>query len=487
MRRPPSWLQWLLLLCLVLLIGQVGALLWLAPRYVMRVVEHALGGELAVGGARLSFPLTTTLTRLHLINNTEAAAFSVQRAVVKPRAFSWTSRTLRFGAVEIERPFWRVTRLKDGTVLWPNVRPDASGSADPAPGAPVEPRLFPARSAWRINVDTIKVVDGVLELFDERPSQSFHGMLDHISFVAGPVTMDFRDEVVTALSTQPATSPIVQTTALSFAGRTQLVGEGGAAASLYCSGWVDAAAKDLQASCRLEPIALAAFESYYHPSDFRISTATLSSTSQWWARSNDFAGRIQLELSNLSEGDLTIRGRTIIDARKTPDAKELRLSGEIHLTGPLNDPHEWHAEFLPGDDQVQQLIKRLLDRGVEMIRIPFPGGPLHVSIAPASRATMTAMEAASREVQEALEILATPPSIERVERPTVPPSQDEEGGALDEPPEEMSSGVSSPQTPNLPVVQNQSPANASLNHSTSKQLVTPSVVGQEGPTDEESR
>ena len=412
MKRPPSWIHWFLLICLVVIIGQVAALTWLAPRYVMRTVEHALGGKLSIGAARLSFPLTTTLTQLYLVENTVQTAFSVQRTVVKPRALSFPSRILRLNAVEIERPFWRVTRLKDGTVLWPSVRQSMTGT-EPMPAAAVERQPAIAPASWRIDVDTVKVVDGVLEFLDERPSPLFHGILDHISFVAGPVRFLLEDDAPLSSVVQRASKPpLIQPAGFSFAGRSQLVGEGGAAASLYCSGWLDLAMKDLQASCRLEPIALAAFEPYYRgPSQLWASTAMLSSTSQWEARSNDFAGRIQLELFNFSE-DLSIRGRTIVDAKKTPDGKEPRLSGEIHLTGPLDNPHVWHAEFLPGDDQVQQLIKRLLDRGVEMIKIPFPGGPLHVSIAPASKATMTDMEAASREVEEALDILSTPPVSE---------------------------------------------------------------------------
>ena len=404
MKRPYTWFQWMVLAGLLLLIGQVAALTWLAPRYIMRMVEHSLGGTLSIGTARFSFPLRATFTQLHLIENTTDAGFSVQRVIVKPRAFSLLSRTLRLQTIEIERPFLRATRLKDGTIRWPSVQ---RALADTQPTVPSAHPPVPSLSSWRIDVDTIKVVDGVIEFFDERPSLPFHGILDHVSFIGGPITLAL-DEAPSDFSGRSVASSLAQPSGLSFAGRTLLVGEEESAASLYCSGWLDTTMKDLQASCRLEPIALAAFESYYRgPSELRVSTGMVSSTSQWWSRSNDFTGRIQLELFNFSE-DLSVRGRTIIEAKKTADGKEPHLSGEVHLTGPFDNPHEWHAEFLPGDDQVQQLIKRLLDRGVEMIKIPFPGGPLHVSIAPSSKATMTDIEAASREVQEALEILSSP-------------------------------------------------------------------------------
>jgi hypothetical protein len=410
MRRPKFGLRWLLLVCLLLVTGQYVALTWLAPRYVMREVERIAGGELSIGGARLSFPLTTTLTNLRLVNNTAESALSIQKAVIRPRWLSVPSRILWVDALEIERPLLRLTRTGSGTMLWPNIpsgltAESASSLADP---------LLTTASSWRIHIDAIKIADGVVEFIDEKPALPFHGVLDHVSLVIGPLTIPFESPHLSAVSSGMGQA------GMSFAVRGEIVGSGGAAAPIYCSGWLDRAAKDLQASCRLEPLPLAAFEPYYHgPSELRVYTIALNSTSQWWARSNEFTGRLQLELDHLSEGDLSIRGRTIMDFKKITDGREPRLSGEISLTGPLDSPRQWHAEFLPGDNQMQQWVKRLLDRGVEIITFPFLGNRLPISIAPASKATMTDIEAASKEVQEALEILAFPTTEEVLPAATV--------------------------------------------------------------------
>ena len=395
MKRPNFWLRGLLLVSALVMAAQYAALAWLAPHYILRMLEHALGGQLIATEAWWTFPSTMTLTDLRLAQNTPEASVSVQRVVMRLRWISLAQRTLEFDTVEVERPLVRIKRTQARTFVWPTLS---------VPAQP-QPSLLPAtgahRSLWRVRVNSVKVDDGTMEFIDEHPAVPFHGLLDHISFIIGPITIPQEEAQV------------------SFAIRGELVGDAGHAAPAYCSGWVAPARQDLEASCQLEPIALAAFEPYYHgPAELRVYTTTLRSTSQWSSRANDLKSRIQLELGQLSEGDLSVRGRTILDVKKlTAGQLQPRLGGELTLTGPLNTPSAWHAAFVPGDDPVQQLIARLLDRGVELIKIPFFGGKVHIALNSASKAVMTDIEAASREVQEALEILVFP-AAEPAPKPT---------------------------------------------------------------------
>lgn len=389
MRRPHSWFHWFLLIVLFLMLGEYLALIQVAPRHVVRTIERAAGGELAIGGARLMFPFTTRLTRLRLKTNTPTAAFTIQKAVIRPAWFSLPSKTLRIQSLEIHQPLLRLTRTHEGTTVWPAL-------SDVAARGPSN-----AAWPWRLQIDSLKLIEGVVEFVDEQPSTTFHGTLEHLSLDVGPV------------SVPPSRARI------SFALSAELTGVAGEAAPLYCSGWLDLEVKDLQATCQLKPLALEAFEPYFHGrTEIRVYAATVQSTSQWQAQAGDFTGRIQLELGHLTEGDLSIHGRTIINVKHMTDRQEPKLSGELQLTGQLERPREWHTEFLPGDDHVQQLIKRLLDRGVELIRIPLWTGPLRVGLSPASRETMTSIEATAKEVEEALEILAVPSAEE--EAPTTP-------------------------------------------------------------------
>ena len=407
MKRPNAWLRRLVLACVVLGLAEYAALTIFAPRYVMRAVERAAGGELSIARARLSFPLTTRLSDLRLATNTTEAGLSIQRAVIRPRWFSPAERMLWVDRLQLDRPFLRVTRAKDGTFRWPSLPQPVSRKLSAAAHA------SPETPSWRLRLGTVSIVDGIIDFIDERPTPPFRAILSHLSIDLGPVAIP-QDGSQTA-----------------FAVRGELTGAGGSAALIYCSGWVDLSVKDLEASCRLEPLALEAFDPYYHgPREVRVFGTTLRLTSQWLAKANDFSGRIQFELGNLREGGLSVNGRTIVNGKPFAADQEAKVKGEISVTGPLDNPREWHAAFRPADEQAQRLLTRLLDRGVELIKVPFWGYSIRVGLAPSSQATMTDIEATSKEIQEALEILAVPepppapePSAAPAPTPTASPAQ----------------------------------------------------------------
>lgn len=395
MRRPNRWVPWAASGALIFLLGEYLGLTRVAPQHVVRVVEQAAGGRIAVQGARLSSVLTTELSGLRLTGGA-GSSLRMDRVVIRPQWVSIRSRTIWLDAVEIERPVIRLTRTGDGSLDWPRV---SGSAARRAPGS--DNRGW---EGWSVRVGSLKVLNGTVEFVDEGPDPPFHGSLDHFSLVVGPVTFPLRED---------APRPAFEQEAFSFAMRGELVGHAGEAAPLYCSGWLDLAMRDAQVSCQLEPLALAAFEPYYHGrSELRVYTATVKSTSQWLAKANQLNGRVRLELNHLGEGDLSVRGRTILDIKRLTHGEEPRLSGELALVGLLDRPGAWHAEFLPGNPTMRRLIERLLAQGVEVVRIPLWMRGLHVSLAPASNKTMIEMEAASREVEEALEILALPPAGE---------------------------------------------------------------------------
>ena len=441
MKQRFYWPRRILLAVLVLAFGAVVGLKWLVPRYLIRTLERVGGGTLIIDQTRVTFLLTTTLAGLRLANNSAESALSVTRVVMTPQWFSPFSRTLWVDTLDIEEPLVRLTRAKDGTTRLPAVI-GANGAGR---------RLSLEPGSWTIRVNSLNISSGVIEFVDEKPQTPFHGALEHLSLTVGPVIITVDQDGVSIAPTEDAVS--------SFAVRAKVIGDGGASAPIYCSGWVDRSVKALQASCSLEPLALSAFDPYYHGRrEFRVYAATLASTSRWSARANQLTGRLQLEFSNLSEGDLSIRGRTIIDIKEFTDEPDPRLRGEISFTGPLDSPQDWHAEFLPGDDTVRAMVTdRLLEYGVKMVRFPF----LRVSLTRAMQETMPDIEAASREVQEALEMLARPipvaPPVEKLYGPW--PSLEEyaiyeelkvEVPEVPTTPEEPSSAVPEPEVPAVP-------------------------------------
>lgn len=404
MKRPNFWLRAFLALAIIVVIGEYAALTWLAPRYVVQAIQQAAGGELAVQFARLSFPMTTTLSGLRLLANTPEAALTIQKALIRPRGVSLASRRVWLQTVELDRPFLRLTRTKAGTFIGPKVQ---SMLAAEAPGA--EPPASMARAllrGWDAHLETLQITEGVLEFVDENPANPFHGVLQHVFISLGPVALP-----------RP-------TSQMSLAIRGEFIGHGGHEAPFYCSGWVDAARRNLEANCQFESLPLAAFEPYFQRSlTLRVYSATLKSTSQWIASANDLEARLQLELNDVSEGDLSIRGRTILDVKRLTNGRDdARLRAELVIQGPLDQPAQWHAQFIPGDEQVQHVIGRLLERGVEVIRMSFLGHWIAIGIAPASQAMMQDFETASKEIAEALEILATPAVPEPAPEPAAVPA-----------------------------------------------------------------
>ncbi len=394
MRRPNFLPRWVFALCVLFVMGQYAVLAWLVPRFVMYAVEHVMGGDLFVEHVRFSFPLTTTLTGVRFVQNTEEAAFSVQRIVIRPRWVSLARRTFWLDSLDIEGPLVRVSRSRAGTTRWPAV------------SQPFTPRAPIGFVPWCVHVGSVNVADGVLELQDREPARPFHGILDHIWLSVGPLTIPPRKARRLAQAEGRSVS-------LSFAVRGGFASHQGDTAPFYCSGWADLTAKDLQASCQVEPIPLAAFEPYFTGrTQLRAYATTIASTSHWSAKANDLTGRVQLTLSHLIEGDFSFRGRTVVDIKKMAGGPELRLSGAIVFNGPLDQPGEWDAEFLAGDPRVQLVVERLFEHGVRLIKVPFGHHMMYVRIAPATPETMTDIEAVSREVQEALELLTQPPAAE---------------------------------------------------------------------------
>ena len=393
MKQPYSILRALLFVCLLVAVAEYVALTWLIPSYVIREIQRVVGAELMVGEAQLAFPPSINFTDVRLAGNSPESAVSMQRMMVKAWWLPAAPRTLRLDTVEIELPLLRLTRASSNQILWPRLPQSQGPGRSPAGQGPAARLLQALSASWRVQIGSLHVEEGVLEFIDETLRPPFHGVFDHIAFVAGPVTTPLERAQV------------------SFAVRANLVGSGGHAAPLYCSGWFSLSSRDLEASCQLEPLALAAFEPYYRgPAELRVYTVTLRSTSHWSARSNHLTGRIQLELLNLSEGELSIRGRTVWDIKELTGEGVPSIKGEIDVTGPLDTPRDWHAEFVPGDQHMQEKVKQLLDRNIEVIRVPFWGWRFGISLTPGSRATMADIEATSKQVQEALEILAVPGS-----------------------------------------------------------------------------
>jgi len=414
MKRPFSFVHAFLALCASLAICYI-LLAWSLPRYLLYRIRRAFNYAVVIGDAQLEFPFTVVLTGLRTVRGWPTAGWYAERVVLRPTNLSWARKMVWLTALEIDRPWVRMTRTKDGALFWPSVGGAEAASAEDrdVPPAP--------RGGWQLIVQTAQITDGTLEIIDHQPARPFHGVADHLSLLAGPITL-------------PMTLPMTLGR-MTFAASTKITGHAGHGAPTYCSGWLDLQAKDLEASCRLEPLQLAAFDPYYYEGrlQVRVYHAKLAATTRWTARENALDGRTQLTITDLSEGDLSLRGTTLLDVKRLAGGEPPVLTGEIKATGPLDQPDKWSIELIPGNEIVQRLMKPLLVRGIELVPVKIAGQTIKVGIIPATKEVMTEIEESSKEVEKSLELLtptepASRPTPE--EPPSAPPSAAPQGMQL---------------------------------------------------------
>lgn len=393
-RRRGVWLYGVLALLLALVIGEYLALAWIVPRYTVHALRHAFGLEVTVSRAQLQFPLTLVLDNVRWDREWPLAGFHARRVIIKPAWWSWSRRKLWLRSMAIERLWVHATRTAKGTLRSP------APSARAGPSAPTEA----PGTGWSVSVASLTLTDSTLTFLDEQIPKPFHGAIDHLSVVAGP------------LAWPPVEDPVA------LAIRGEAVSHQGYAAPLYCSGWLNPVARDLEASCQLELLPLAAFDPYYDQGrvQVRVYDAKVNSTSSWSARDNRLEGRIQLTITNLHEGDVSIRGTTVMDIKRIAGGEPATLTGEVQVSGPLSDPGQWEFELVPGNEIVQRIVKPLLDRGREIIRVRLGGETIELGIGTATKDEMSDIEAAGKEVERSLEMLA-PPRPEETPAPETAP------------------------------------------------------------------
>lgn len=450
MKRPYSWLPTLLLIGLVLVAGKFLIFTWLAPRYLKEVIIRLTGDEILMDHAGISALLTTHMAGLRLAQNAATHALTIQRTVVRPRWVSMPSKQLWLESIELERPILRITRTSTGAVLWPDLFPSNQMRVHPPSAPQWSPTAVLHVGPWKLHADSLQVIDGTVEVIDHSQPVPFHGLLDHIFLNATTLRVPPTDAMLWG---DPEAREQLR---ISFAMRAVIVGDAGHAAPVFCSGWADLGQRDLEASCQLEPLPLAAFQPYYHgPAELRVYAATLGATSQWVAKANALTARIQLTIGHLIEGDISVRGRTIVDVKRLPSGPEPRLSGELTFTGPLVDPSRWQGRFVPGDAAVELLRGHMVERGIAAIRLPLFGEKINVSIASADADTMRGIEASAKEISEALEILASP----RPEpTPPAPPAAEPTPPATAEPSEPIPAAPGEPATPAEPPASDVAPS-----------------------------
>lgn len=394
MRRRRSWIDFFLWLVLLAGIGY-GWLSLVLPPWVRQQVSRLPGGELTVGPIHVGFPFSVSISDVAFVSGTPGTVLTIHRIIARPVGISWRRKTVWLSRLALEEPHLQFHRTQQGMLEWPPLDRLSQLGVHAQGTTPQSAPTLPAGGAtWRAVIHTLQISEGVLEFLDQHPAKPFRGVLSHLSFVGGPIAWPFHFD------------------RCSLAIQGQLIGDQQHSAPAYCSGWIDLQAKNLEVSCKLDPLRLAAFEPYYDegPLQVRVYDATLEATTHLTAKSNALDGRVQLMISHLSEADLSYQGRAIADIKKLVGGSEGTLRGEIQITGQLDHPKEWQVQLVPGNEVVQRLVSPLVARGIEIIQIKVGTQTIQVGLAPATEAAKSSMEATSQTVKDTLQVLApTPP------------------------------------------------------------------------------
>lgn len=407
MKRPAPASFWILSL-FILCLGGYLFLTAVIPQGVLSLISSVLKGSVTVESAQLLFPFTLQLSGVRFYTPAKETAISIRRLVLRPQGLSWRDRTFWFDAIEIEAPVWRLVRSSRGEWFLPTAIRPLDTELDITRVSRV-PDVVRRVMTWGIGIKRLSIMDGMIELVDHYCPSTFHGLLDHVAIEVGELRLPpggFKS---------------------SFAVHGELIGHSGEMAPLYCSGWVDMPSRDIDTSCRLEPFALAAFEPYYGGQvQLRVYGTTVESTVRLAARSNVLEGQIRFVLGNLTEGDLSVRGKTILDVKRLSRIQEgpLRVNWQLAINGALDDPTSWDIHILPGSPSAQQITDRWIEHGVRQIAISVLGHVLAVQITPTDSQEMTDIEVVSKRVIEALEILALPVPGSVPEQEQLPLSSD---------------------------------------------------------------
>ena len=394
MRRRFARVRLFLELLLLLVLLPYAVLIYVFPSWAMRSLRDVAGARLSIGSIRLAPPCTIILTDVWLDKPTPGCAISSHRIVLQPVGISWRHRTILIRELKYEDLRLQFTRTREGTVVWPTMdwtSAETSSAATPAPGPPAHRTTEERASDWQWLIDRILIDRGTITFVDAELPEPFRGSLTDITLAAGPISFP------------------LDPSRMSLAVQGLVVGHQDLEAPLSCSGWIGGDTASFDLACQLEALQLAAFLPYYPPRwQERLERATVKATSHLLAKDSQLEGRIQLQIGDLTDADLTFGRRRLIESQAAEEPFERVLVGELEIAGAVDRPAEWRISLAPGNDIARRLVRPLLARGRRRVPIQLGGQAVSVALTPATEAVMVSIEAAASAVREALTVLIPP-------------------------------------------------------------------------------
>jgi uncharacterized protein involved in outer membrane biogenesis len=362
------------------------------PDFLLRRLHQYSKNILSASKASISFPNKIILSNVTFEQPRPGTNFSIKKATLLVRWISFKSKKIWLKKANLEGLEIAARRAQSGRFYFPRLQAQASASTVNSDKP----------TKWQFLIDSLEISDGTINYLDEKPEEAFQGTLSDLSIAAGPISF-------------PITSDKI-----SLAMQGTITGFKELSSAIYCSGWMDLASSSFDSSCKLDALKLAAFQPYYPngPLKKREYDATVAATGAFSARENQLNGKLQLRIDGLSEEDLSVLtklsalSKPLANFKNPSKDSEAKLSGEIQISGPLNNWKEWKLQLSPGNEIVQELLNPIIERG-KGLNIKVGSEKIPVDLATSTEAVMSGIEEASKTVQEDLKLLAPAAAAEQ--------------------------------------------------------------------------
>ncbi len=128
-------------------------------------------------------------------------------------------------------------------------------------------------------------------------------------------------------------------------------------------GWLDPLARDLEATFHIGEVELKPLHPYYQGkvTSVHAYAGRLTLQGEAKAKQNELTATCHLTLSNLTQGDISILGRTIVDVGNSLQGTQGTLASEILVRGPLDQPAQWRYELGPNQAPLILLFLPLME------------------------------------------------------------------------------------------------------------------------------
>ncbi len=328
------WTSLLLAIALLIVISYVAVLL-VNRVFLTRWAAQMLPEGFLVQRVHLRWPRTVVFDHVRWAAPTTPATpwLQVPRVTADISVTSLFMRRLVVKDFVLNQP--RITLQRDADGQWnlPSLRRSSA----------VPHGVATTRHHWDVAIWSARMKEGTILVDDRAVQEGFHAELNACQ-------LDVR---------QPFLPLHGWRTQVAFSADAKLRSE--PAAPIRLTGWVDWPHKDLEGTLTATSLDIGAFEPYLNRGrvTLRLYHALADVTVALAAVHGDFTADAQMNLNHLTEGDVSIKGVTVLNAKGVITDPQQTVSLRVMLRGPLDQPGAWKRTIAPTGQQTIKFLRPL--------------------------------------------------------------------------------------------------------------------------------